>query len=124
MHTAPRKGYAILTNYHACIAMSTMYMYTSYFVLSTSTIILTTKLLCNNRQLILKKSDLGYHTDRIAIFLRLCHTSIQSLFIFCFDLNLHKLISSCFIHVQQHIPPQFAGAGHPCYNRSLFRIAW
>ena len=33
-------------------------------------------------------------------------------------------INSCFVHVQQHTPPQIAGAGHPCSDRSLFRYTY
>ena len=33
-----------------------------------------------------------------------------------------NVICSCFIHVQQHVPPRIAGAGHPCYDRDLFSI--
>ena len=41
------------------------------------------------------------------------------------DIHVHTYfvltsINSCFIHVQQHVPPQIAGAGHPCSDRSLF----
>ena len=36
-----------------------------------------------------------------------------------FCLTSINLICSCFIHVQQHAPPQIAGAGHPCFDRSL-----
>ena len=39
-----------------------------------------------------------------------------------FVLTSINLICSCFVHVQQHAPPWIAGAGHPCYDRSLFCI--
>ena len=39
-------------------------------------------------------------------------------FVFCFDLDLH-LTCFCFVHVHQHAQPRIAGAGRPCYDRSL-----
>ena len=39
-----------------------------------------------------------------------------------FVLTSINLMLSCFVHVQQHVPPQIAGAGHPCYDRSLFHM--
>ena len=39
-------------------------------------------------------------------------------YLVCFDLDLH-LTCFCFVYVHQHAQPQIAGAGHPCYDRSL-----
>ena len=40
-----------------------------------------------------------------------------------FVLTSINLICSCFVHLQQHATPQIVGAGHTCYDRSLFKIA-
>ena len=36
----------------------------------------------------------------------------------CIYFNVLTSISSCFVHAQ----PRIAGAGHPCYDRSLFHL--
>ena len=48
-----------------------------------------------------------------------CFIYIYVHLLFSFDLDLH-LTCFCFIHVHQHAPPLIAGAGHLCYDSSLF----
>ena len=56
----------------------------------------------------------------ISIYYHVCCNAHMIYMYTYFVLTSIHLICSCFVHVQQLASPRIAGAGHPCYDRSLF----
>ena len=82
-----------------------MYTFTSYFVLTLTTLCAAPNKLC--------------HVDKLSCIY--CHAHMIYMYTY-FVLTSINLICSRFIHLQQHAQPQIVGTGHPCYNMSLFFI--
>ena len=102
-------------------------MYTSYFVLTLTSIKPPTEVVFNLD--FLRRSSLMGTTLRAAPSKSyICHFDKLSC-IYCnahmifmytyFVLTSINLICSCFVHIQQHGPPQIVGAEHPCCDRNL-----
>ena len=53
------------------------------------------------------------------IIVHVCNAHMIYIYTY-FVLTSINLICSCFVHMQQFASPRIAGAGHPCYDTSLF----
>ena len=126
LRAAPSKSYTFSTNYHACIAMSTwrrcespilFWPWPQHNLLSRLDFLRRSSLMDTTLRAARDKSyafSTNYHAYiEIPTWYTCTHTSIL------FD--LHKFMFLLRSR-EATCPPRIAGAGQPCYDRSLFFV--